>query len=771
MKKLILTFSAAFIVLGLLSQQVNRERVVVEIATGTWCQFCPGAAMGADDLVANGHDVAIIEYHNGDAYANAASNHRNSYYSVSGYPTTHFDGVLEHVGGSQTSSLYGTFLPMYQQRIAVPCDYTASIYGHNTGGQSYDVTVIIDLVSGTPPANLTAHLVLTESEIPYSWFGMSELNYVCRAMYPDHFGTTVNFAGGNQVVINYTFTIDASWNTQHIELVAFLQDESDKEILQGTMVPINNLIPLAASAAFSCSNQQPCETTSIDFYDESLGVITSWYWTFEGGTPANSYAQNPAVTYSSPGLYDVQLIVDDGTVIDTLLMEDYVEVITSPAQPSTPTGPDDLCGGEGGYVFSTLPVPHAVDYTWALEPASAGTVSGTGLSATVAVNASFSGTLGIKVRGNNQCGNGIWSQALNTTVHPVSAFFWISTGGGYCTGSQGIEVSLSGSDTGFDYELLLSGNPTGNIMAGTGSMLNFGYQTSQGIYTIIAYSDYCENTMYGTCNIYPVDLPGQAATPAGDEQVCNGGENIYTTAGASDAETYLWVLEPEEAGLIEGTDTEVTVSWSETYTGSASITVQGMNDCGDGPVSDPLEVTVNVLPEPLISGDALVCENTAGYVYSSPDHNQASYQWDVSGGTISGGQGTHEIVVSWGDMGAGTVNLTETSAEGCEGMATEFEVYIDECVGLAEPAIADVSVYPNPAGDVLTLELFAHIKGAVLIRVVNMAGQTVITEKGRLTEGGNKFNLSLSGLPAGHYSLKVLPEQGKTIDENFVIMR
>jgi hypothetical protein len=49
--------------------------------------------MGADDLVANGHDVAIIENHNGDSYTNAASNARNSYYGISGYPTAVFDEV------------------------------------------------------------------------------------------------------------------------------------------------------------------------------------------------------------------------------------------------------------------------------------------------------------------------------------------------------------------------------------------------------------------------------------------------------------------------------------------------------------------------------------------------------------------------------------------------------------------------------------------------------------------------------------------------------
>ena len=37
-----------------MAQAVPREMVVMEIGTGTWCTYCPGAAMGADDLLENG---------------------------------------------------------------------------------------------------------------------------------------------------------------------------------------------------------------------------------------------------------------------------------------------------------------------------------------------------------------------------------------------------------------------------------------------------------------------------------------------------------------------------------------------------------------------------------------------------------------------------------------------------------------------------------------------------------------------------------------------
>ncbi len=83
-----------------------REMVVLEIGTGTWCTYCPGSQMGADDLVENGCSVAVIEYHNGDSFTNNYSNARNTYYGISGFPTAVFDGVQSFVGGDHNLSMY-----------------------------------------------------------------------------------------------------------------------------------------------------------------------------------------------------------------------------------------------------------------------------------------------------------------------------------------------------------------------------------------------------------------------------------------------------------------------------------------------------------------------------------------------------------------------------------------------------------------------------------------------------------------------------------------
>lgn len=64
----------------------------------------------------------------------------------------------------------------------------------------------------------------------------------------------------------------------------------------------------------------------VSFNDLSTGDITSWFWEFEGGNPETSTEQNPMVTYSEPGIYDVSLTISDGNDSQTFVKADYIEV-------------------------------------------------------------------------------------------------------------------------------------------------------------------------------------------------------------------------------------------------------------------------------------------------------------------------------------------------------------------------------------------------------------------------------------------------------------
>lgn len=242
MKRFFLFTLGLIVSITLTGQQVPRDKVVVEIATGTWCTYCPGAAMGADDLVANGCQVAVIENHNGDPFANTASNARNAYYAVSGYPTAKFDGVLTKVGGSHTQSMYSQYLPLYNTRIAIPSSFTLTMNGSNTG-LDYNVTIVAEKVATYSGTNLVLQLALTQSEIAYNWQGQTELNFVNRLMAPTHNGTPLNFTSESSQIVDLTFTRNSSWPEDHCELVAFIQNNSTKEIVQGIKVALPDLQP------------------------------------------------------------------------------------------------------------------------------------------------------------------------------------------------------------------------------------------------------------------------------------------------------------------------------------------------------------------------------------------------------------------------------------------------------------------------------------------------------------------------------------------------
>jgi len=321
--------------------QVPRDKVVVEVGTGTWCQYCPGAAMGIDDLIENGWPVAPIENHNGDPFANQFSNARNTFYGITGYPTAYFDGGNAVVGGSHTESMYPSYWPRVQQRMDVPSPVTIEVWGSHTG-LTYDVTVTVTKVAEINGSNIKLHLCLTESNIIYAWQGMSELNYVNRLMVPDQNGTVLNFDNSDVLEIPLTFNIQLGWSLINLDLVAFVQTNSNKEIHNGYKVKMVFLPPPPPPLTASfVSDTITCETYQVPFADQSGGNPTGWYWEFPGGTPDTSREQNPIITYNTAGKYDVSLTVTRGTNSSTSLMEDYIDVFELPDVAFT--GLEDQC--------------------------------------------------------------------------------------------------------------------------------------------------------------------------------------------------------------------------------------------------------------------------------------------------------------------------------------------------------------------------------------------------------------------------------------------
>jgi PKD repeat protein len=91
------------------------------------------------------------------------------------------------------------------------------------------------------------------------------------------------------------------------------------------------LLPEVLCAASFYSNVQTiCAGNTIYFTDASYFNVTSWTWTFPGGTASSTTDQNPSVVYNSAGTYDVTLEASDGVSTVSVTLNDYILVLPVP---------------------------------------------------------------------------------------------------------------------------------------------------------------------------------------------------------------------------------------------------------------------------------------------------------------------------------------------------------------------------------------------------------------------------------------------------------
>ncbi len=189
---------------------------------------------------------------------------------------------------------------------------------------------------------------------------------------------------------------------------------STKEVLMEKYLEFFGVLSFDLIANFSADQTQVCSGTSINFMDFSVGSINSWAWTFEGGEPAASTQQNPTVTYSTPGIYNVRLIISDGTISDTITKENYIVINAYPDIPTMPVGDNEVCTNlVSSTQYITAGGSYIDSYIWELLPVEAGTISGSGSIGTVEWTMNWEGTAQILVKGvNNNCGESEFSEAF-----------------------------------------------------------------------------------------------------------------------------------------------------------------------------------------------------------------------------------------------------------------------------------------------------------------------------------------------------------------------
>ena len=219
-----------------------------------------------------------------------------------------------------------------------------------------------------------------------------------------------------------------------------------------------------------------------------------------------------------------------------------------------------------------------------------------------------------------------------------------------------------------------------------------------------------------------VDCPGESS----------GSIEVYVTGGISPY-NYQW------------SNGETTSLINNLTAGNYNVVITDSNDCQ---VSSELTVSTQ--------SDGPQTSNIIGLLQvSSLDTNQYSvsenlnsqYSWLVGNGVIISGQGSNIVLVQWGSLGTGYLNVVETDDYGCQGEEVNITVQIGSTGILNSVESTLVRVYPNPSIRVVNIEVENYF-GTVKTNVYDLLGNLVIST--------NKKTIITDGLSKGVYLLRII---------------
>ncbi len=194
---------------------------------------------------------------------------------------------------------------------------------YNSAG-TYDVTLIVE--NGLGRDTLIMENYISVNDKPTADF-TSSTN-----------GLTVTFTNNSQNADSYHWDFgDGNESTEASPTHTYSSDGDYTVVLTATNDCGSSTKTIVvgaggfANAQFSVGETIGCAPFSVKMINQSSGNELEYEWTFNGGTPATSTEREPTVTYTSPGIYSIRLVAYNGISSDTLIREDYIEVLARPS--------------------------------------------------------------------------------------------------------------------------------------------------------------------------------------------------------------------------------------------------------------------------------------------------------------------------------------------------------------------------------------------------------------------------------------------------------
>ncbi|TAG44324.1 MAG: BspA family leucine-rich repeat surface protein [Cytophagia bacterium] len=454
-------------------------------------------------------------------------------------------------------------------------------------------------------------------------------------------------------------TIDSGQNTNSISVTwgtAGVRTVQVVEIVTATSCAIavaQNIVINALPTSTIIGNNIVC-ANSPQIYSVTNVVGNIYSWTITGGVISNGQGTNTIdVIWGVTGIGNVSVLE---TITATGCLATTNQNITINALPTPTIAGNNIVCANSSQIYSVTNVvgnaylwtitggiinsgqgTNEINVTW--DIAGAGTlqltetITTTGCSSVspntnITINALPTPT----ITGNNAvCAN---SSQIYSVLNVVgNTYLWTITGGTIDSGQGTNQINVTWG------------------IAGAGTL-----QLTETI-TTTGCSSVSPNTNI-TINALPTP------TIIGNNIICANSSQNYSVTNVVGS-TYFWTI---TGGIINsGQNTNsISVIWGTAGIGAIQLveTVTATN-CE---TTTSQNITINLLPTPSITGNLSILRGSTQTYNATGTGN--IYVWNVTNGTITTGQGTNTISVTWGTSPAsGTIQLTETNSNNCINIA------------------------------------------------------------------------------------------------------
>ena len=194
-------------------------------------------------------------------------------------------------------------------------DVYEGTYSAKSGSINDSQSSILEIIVDAPSESMVSFYSKVSSESGYDFL----------KFYID--GTEMGSWAGNEAWANHEYTCPAGEHTLSWKYEKDYTQSSGSDCAWVDFI----VLPGAAGAAplfadFTADQQDICDGEMVEYTSNSIGDVTGYSWTFEGGEPATSTEEAPAVVYANAGTYNVSLTISNADGENTMTKEGFITV-------------------------------------------------------------------------------------------------------------------------------------------------------------------------------------------------------------------------------------------------------------------------------------------------------------------------------------------------------------------------------------------------------------------------------------------------------------